>query len=397
MNKMRNKEENTIKVLFVEDNPGDTRLISEMLKEVNASLFWLMHAKSLKEAFNQLEAEHFDIILSDLGLSDSCGLDTFVRLHDRVPKLPIIVMTGLDDEVTGIKAVREGAQDYLVKGQVDGNLLMRSLRYAIERKRTEEEIKQLNECLEKKVKKRTAEIEKLLKNKDEFISQLGHDIKTPLTPLLSLLPIIEKKETDPELKELLNVCIRNSGYIKHLVVSTLKLARLNSNDAVFDIKEISLLDIVDSIFSEYRAVFDKRDIAIENGINEKTIVLADYMRLKEVIDHLITNAIKFMEDGGRLTIFAEENDCRFTTISVRDTGIGLDEKAKSHLFEELYKADQSRHELDSSGLGLVICKRIIEKHGGKIWVKSPGERKGTTFYFTIPKKSEVEHLAALAG
>jgi len=394
---MRSKEENTIKVLFVEDNPGDTRLILEMLKEANAGLFWLVHAKSLKEAFNLLKGEHFDIILLDLGLSDSFGLDTFVRLHDMVPELPIIVMTGLDDEVTGIKAVREGAQDYLVKGQVDGNLLMRSLRYAIERKRTEEEIKQLNECLEKKVKKRTAEIEQLLRHKDEFISRLGHDIKTPLTPLTSLLPIIEKKETDPELKELLNVCTRNSGYIKHLVVSTLKLARLNSNDTVFDIKEISLLDVVDSVFSDYQAIFDKRDIGIENGIDDKTIVLADYIRLKEVFTNLITNAIKFMKDGGKLTIFVEENDCGFAIVSVKDTGKGLDDEAKSHLFEELYKADPSRHELDSSGLGLVICKRIIEKQGGKIWAESPGEGNGSTFYFTIPKKSEVEHFAALAG
>ena len=270
---------------------------------------------------------------------------------------------------------------------------------AMERK-AREELRELNDSLEQKVEERTSEIEKLLRHKDEFITQLGHDIKTPLTPLTSLLPIIEKKVTDPELNELLGICTRNVSYIKNLVVGTLQLARLNSKDTVFDIRENKLLDIVNSVLFDNKTVFENNSIEIENRIDEKTIVFADGLRLREVFCNLISNTIKFTKDGGTVTIDVTEADYEgdgFAEISVMDTGIGLNEEAKTHLFEEFYKADQSRHELDSSGLGLVICKRIVEKHGGKIWAESPGRDKGTTFYFTIPKKEKIEHLAVLTA
>jgi signal transduction histidine kinase len=90
-----------------------------------------------------------------------------------------------------------------------------------------------------------------------------------------------------------------------------------------------------------------------------------------------------------ITIDAKE-DKDFVTVSIKDTGIGITEEQLSHIFDEFYKADEARHDFDSSGLGLPICKRIVEKHGGKIWVESPGEGGGTTFYFTIPTGSKTK-------
>jgi len=267
-------------------------------------------------------------------------------------------------------------------------------------KQKDEELQVKDEDLEQKVNERTQKIEKLLQYKDEFINQLGHGIRVPLTSLTSFLPVIEKNETDPKSKELIEVCIRNTGYIKNLISSTLQLSRLNSPDTVFDINETHLFDVVDSVLFDNQAIIEDNCIEIENKIGMETIVLADKLRIREVFNNLITNAIKFSKDGGKLTIGVKENSNEtdgFATISVRDTGIGLDDRAKSNLFKGFYKADRSNHEPDSSGLGLVICKQIIEKHGGKIWAESPGEDKGTTFYFTIHKKQKIEHIAVLAG
>ena len=132
----------TIKVLLVEDNRGDARLLREALAESTGVCFELAHVECLAEALRRLDQEAFDIVLLDLSLPDAQGLDTILKLHALVAHLPIIVLTGMENDELAAEALRKGAQDYLVKGQVDGNLLARSIRYAIERKHAEEEIQQ---------------------------------------------------------------------------------------------------------------------------------------------------------------------------------------------------------------------------------------------------------------
>jgi signal transduction histidine kinase/DNA-binding response OmpR family regulator len=130
------------RLLLVEDNPGDARLLQEALREVKNAQFELVHVERLSQALERLGEERFDIILLDLSLPDGKGLDTIVRVHEQTPRVPIVVLTGLDDEEMALRALREGAQDYLVKGQVDGSLLVRAMRYAVERKDAEELIQQ---------------------------------------------------------------------------------------------------------------------------------------------------------------------------------------------------------------------------------------------------------------
>jgi PAS domain S-box-containing protein len=129
-----------IKLLMIEDNPGDARLIREMLTDASSVQFQLKIADRLSQGLDFLAAEAFDALLLDLSLPDSQGLETIVKVHTASKHIPIVVLTGYDDETVGIAAVQEGAQDYLVKGQVDTHLIVRALRYAIERKRTESEL-----------------------------------------------------------------------------------------------------------------------------------------------------------------------------------------------------------------------------------------------------------------
>jgi len=128
-------------VLLIEDNLGDIVSIRTMISELSDGVFELKFAESLGEALKILKSENFDVVLMDLGLPDSQGFRTFTQVHNQMPELPIIIITGLEDEDLGVSAVKEGAQDYLVKGQVDKKLLARSLKFAIERKQTEEELK----------------------------------------------------------------------------------------------------------------------------------------------------------------------------------------------------------------------------------------------------------------
>lgn len=252
---------------------------------------------------------------------------------------------------------------------------------------THKQLTTLNEELEQKVAERTVDVEKLLKHKDEFISQLGHDLKSPLTPLVGLLPMVEEQVDDPKVKEILTIINRNVRYIRDLVVKTLQLERLNLPNLVFQINDINLLEAIDSIIQNKQHIFKENNIAIENNIGKRIFVKADSLQLGELFDNLITNAVKFTPKGGMITIDAKYND-DFVTISIKDNGIGLTGEQMERVFDEFYKVDPSRHDLESSGLGLSICKRIVEKHGGKIWVESPGLEKGSTFYFTIPSASK---------
>jgi two-component system cell cycle sensor histidine kinase/response regulator CckA len=132
----------SIDVLLVEDNPGDARLLQEILRDVPSTRYRLMQVEQLGQALQCLAAGSFDVILLDLSLPDSQGLETFVRLYPQAIAIPIVVLTGLDDETLAIRAMQAGAQDYLVKGQVSGDLLGRSIRYAIERKWAEQKIRE---------------------------------------------------------------------------------------------------------------------------------------------------------------------------------------------------------------------------------------------------------------
>ena len=133
-----------MKILLIEDSSADAKLIAEMLKDTEPPAPDLVHAARLSAGLQRISGESFDALLVDLGLPDSKGIDTLKKVLVQAPEVPIIVMTGLADEVTGIQAMQVGAQDYLVKGSVNGDLLIRSIRYAIERKRLMTELRNLS-------------------------------------------------------------------------------------------------------------------------------------------------------------------------------------------------------------------------------------------------------------
>ncbi len=247
----------------------------------------------------------------------------------------------------------------------------------------QKELKILNQDLEKKVADRTVEIKKLLQHKIDFIGQLGHDLKSPLTPLVALVPILKDEETDPKRKELLEVVERNLDYMRELVIKTLKFERLNSPNFKLNLEEICLFESVDRIIKNKKYIFDEKELKIENNVDKNITVNVDRIEFTELIDNLLTNATKYTNSNGKIVIGSEKGK-DFVKVSVKDTGIGLTEEQMEHIFDEFYKTDDSRHELESSGLGLSICKRIVEKHNGRIWAESKGIDKGSTFYFTLP-------------
>jgi PAS domain S-box-containing protein len=258
-------------------------------------------------------------------------------------------------------------------------------------KTTERELKvsqlillSLIQNLEKKVKERTEKIEQLLKQKDEFINQLGHDLKNPLGPLINLLPILLKHETDPHKKEMLTVVQRNTDYMKNLITKTIEFAQLNSGNIRLQLEQIDLHQVCVESIARNDQLIRENNIKIENLLSPNLIVKADKLRIEELFDNIISNAIKYSSDGGTITIHGS-SDQTSITISIKDKGIGMDEQQLTHVFDEFYKADPARHDFKSSGLGTSICKRIVEKHNGSLKIESEGLGKGSTVTFTLQK------------
>jgi DNA-binding NtrC family response regulator len=177
-----------ISILYVEDSPDDVVLFERMLGKASTVQFELTHCNTLGSALALLSKGSFGIILLDLSLPDGRGLDTVIRTHAAVPNVPIVVMSALGDEEIAVRALHEGAQDYLVKGQVDSALLIRAIRYAIERKQTEDALKKAHDKLELRVQERTAELTRA----NERLSQEIEDRKQTADSLKKALAIIKQ-------------------------------------------------------------------------------------------------------------------------------------------------------------------------------------------------------------
>ncbi|MCX6666603.1 MAG: PAS domain S-box protein [Euryarchaeota archaeon] len=233
------------------------------------------------------------------------------------------------------------------------------------------------------LKKAYHDIEVLLKSKDDFINQLGHDLKTPLVPLINLLPSVREKTTDPKSIERLDLVLKSVYYMRELIVKTLDLARLNSPRFQLDMKMVNLFEETNKIIETNMFLWSVHQNSIENKIDPCLMVNADILRFQELMTNIFSNAVKHSSAGGKIIVDAKQQ-ADDIMISVADAGIGMTPEQLTRMFDEFYKADQSRHQLDSSGLGLTISKRIVEKHGGRIWAESPGLGKGTTVFFTLP-------------
>jgi signal transduction histidine kinase len=225
--------------------------------------------------------------------------------------------------------------------------------------------------------------EDLLKQKNMLITRLGHDLKTPLTPLVALLPMINSLAVDEKQRQLIDTCVVNANHLRGLVSKIIQLARLSTPDQPqLNLEDVRLASCVDDCIHAMAISILGHGTSIENLIPEDIVVRADPQELEVVFQNLIRNAVSYSPPGSIVSIKATSaHGC--ATISIRDNGVGLSEEQQLHIFDDFYKADQSRHELESSGLGLAICSRIIEYHGGRIWAESNGLNCGTTIYFTL--------------
>ncbi len=366
-----------VTILLIEDNPGDARLLRETLADAHGSAIALAHASDLRAGLARLAQGGIDGVLLDLGLPDSEGLATFAAVQGHAVDLPIIVLTGLDDEELAERAVREGAQDYLVKGQVPAVLLCRSVRYAIERKRAEKALREME------IRARTQE---RLASLGQVATGIAHEIRNPLSGLniyLSMLDtmVAEGKGLDDEARRMAATIVAQlrsaSGKIEAVINRVMdftkpRAPRLSPVDINFAVAEA---------FALSKTLLAKRHVRLTTALCQQLPpVRADLPMMEQVLLNLVTNAAQAMEKmpGTRDIRISSFRDGDAVVVTVADSGPGVPEALREKVFDPYFTT-----RIDGSGIGLSICHRIVADHGGTLTVGASA-LGGAEFRMALP-------------
>lgn len=368
-----------IRVLLLEDDPADARLVVQMLRRVKTTQFEVTVVGRLAQAVERLSdrISSFDVVLADLGVPDSSGIATLDALTQAAPSLPVVVLTGNDDDAIALESLKRGAQDYLVKGLGDAFILSRVVRYAIERKMGEEVLRDARDSAEQAARAKSV-----------FLAMMGHEIRTPLNGVLGMARLLLETELDSRQKAFAETLVSSGELLLGLVNDILDFSRLDAEGMTLAVEPFDVLDTVEEVRLVLASRAAEKDLALSCrfGPGVRREVAGDRLRLRQILFNLVGNAIKFTDRGG-VEIGVEPLAAREGQVLrflIKDTGIGIAPEIGAQLFTEFWQGDSgAARRFDGAGLGLAICKRLVDLMGGVIGYDSlPG--RGTTFRVDLP-------------
>ena len=336
-----------LSILLIEDNPGDATLFEHHLTTDGGDTFpaaTVTHVETLDAAIEELTTGAFDLVLLDLGLPDSTGLSTLDRYMERaesnddIPPVPVVVLTGLSDDQTSVEAIERGAQDYLVKDNVDSDILHRTIRYALERHRQEQELRRQNERLER------------------FANVVSHDLRNPLGVAQGRIEMIDDDEHAP-------IVADNLDRMEAIIEDVLTLAR--EGEAVEETEAVDLEVLVNKCWANVETA------AASLTTDDDLTIEADANRCQQLIENLLRNSIEHVGDDVAIHVGRLPGG-----FYIEDDGPGIDPEDRDEVFEAGYTTNP-----DGTGFGLNIVKEIAVAHGWNVAVTG-GSDGGARFEFT---------------
>ena len=367
-------ETGTPYILIVDDIGANLKLLSQILKDEGYSV---RPVTSGEMALKVAEMETPGLILLDIMMPGMSGYKVCRQLKENpvLKDVPVIFVSALNDSYDIVKALNLGGVDYITKPFKTEEVIARVNTHfklhqqSIELQKQKKELKELNET------------------KDKFFSIVAHDLRGPFNGFLGFTQLLAEQYSglDQSKIQKMAVAMRDSAAsLFRLLENLLEWSRMQKGLIGFNPDLTNLVSVVSGIMRPVMDSARKKEIAISVEIPSGMVVFADEYMLASIIRNLASNAVKFTRKGGNIAISAATAPDNFVEITVADNGIGMNSTMVDGLFRLDVKTNREGTDGEpSSGLGLILCKDFIEKHGGKIWAESE-KGKGSTFRFTLP-------------
>ncbi|MDD5687874.1 MAG: response regulator [Elusimicrobia bacterium] len=375
--------ENKPTILIIDDEQGLRDMLSFALQKEG---YIVLTAENGMEGLKKVTEQKIDMVITDIKMPEMDGITVLGKIKEIKPDIEVIVATGYGTMETAIEALRKGAYDFINKPfNLDELSALLSKAY---------ETKQL--------KSKLVSLEELDRLKDEFFSMVTHDLRTPLMAISGTLELIlsdEQVSDETKLdfqsernKKLLLIIHRNTERIRALVNNLLDFAKMEAGCWQLKKQDISVISIINDSINGVQSLADNKKISITKHISlightfksDEILVNCDYEQVERVLTNLIANSIKYTREAGRINVYFEKIDKEIKFV-VEDNGKGITKENLGKVFDKFYRVDPSLKKEESGfGIGLSICKRVVELHKGKIYAESEGLAKGSRFIFTIP-------------
>lgn len=365
-------------LLLVEDSLSDAELVHQAL--VRSSLNWqLIHVERLSEASEACKTHCFNVVLLDLHLPDARGLETLDEFQIAVPNLPVVVLTGFDDEKVALEALARGAQDYLVKDQITSQSLMRSIRHAVERGQL---LKRLQDSRETTLQALQKERE-LNDSKSNFVSMVSHELRNPLTNIRTATELLQVTGRTLNAPDRDRYFAQINGAVKNLTALLDELLLLNATEQhrAYTPTCLDLEAFCQDLLSTFQIMAGDCYSICLAAQGDCTHIEVDEVLVRHILNNLLSNAIKYSPDGGivQFDLVCEPDQ---TLFRIQDQGIGIPPAEQMHLFEAFYRCGNVGR-IQGTGLGMAIVKQCVDRHQGQIQIEST-VGMGTTITVVLP-------------
>jgi signal transduction histidine kinase len=374
-----NKQDGALRFLLIEDNPLDVELIEHQLQRASFE-FTFAVVRTPEDFKRELRTTPPHVVIADYNLPDWTGMQGLEILVREKPDIPFILVTGALGDLTAVDCIKLGATDYVLKDALAR--LPVAIRRALEEKRLREQRDEAQKDLEQGRQNQ-------LRLKDEFLSHVTHEIRSPLAVIIQLMSIMLDGlagEISQEQREYDEIVLTNARQMLSMINALTQVTRLENEKLTVEPESCSVSDAVsdtlDALNGNARAGGVNLSCQLPSGL---PMAYADATRVRQILFNLVDNGIKFTSPGGIVEINARPwgKDSEFLCIEVSDTGCGIEPQNIGKIFERLYQTLDDCRPGKSLGLGLFISKELVMLQGGEIWVASELQ-KGSSFSFTLP-------------